>query len=240
MIAKSREIDSAAIRSDISLRRDPMPIPPPASPGATARAARAWSPSGRIGARKEPSWFNAPVPSFGPLDARLLIVGLAPGLRGANRTGRPFTGDYAGDLLYAHAEGIRLCPRRVRSAARRQARADRRPHHQRRALRAAGEQADAGGDQHLPRLPQPRPSRKCRSCAPSWRSAASRMRRRCRRWAASSRRRRSATAARRRSDRSRCSRAITARATTPIPACSRPKCSARCSRRCARYLDRDA
>ena len=49
---------------------------------------------------REPSWFNAPVPSFGPLDARLLIVGLAPGLRGANRTGRPFTGDYAGQLLY--------------------------------------------------------------------------------------------------------------------------------------------
>ncbi len=49
---------------------------------------------------KEPGWFNAPVPSFGPADARLLIVGLAPGLRGANRTGRPFTGDYAGDLLY--------------------------------------------------------------------------------------------------------------------------------------------
>lgn len=49
----------------------------------------------------EPDWFNAPVPAFGPKDARLLIVGLAPGLRGANRTGRPFTGDYAGDLLYA-------------------------------------------------------------------------------------------------------------------------------------------
>lgn len=47
-----------------------------------------------------PGWHNAPVPSFGPEDARLLIVGLAPGLRGANRTGRPFTGDYAGDLLY--------------------------------------------------------------------------------------------------------------------------------------------
>jgi uracil-DNA glycosylase family 4 len=45
-------------------------------------------------------WFNAPVPSFGALDARLLIVGLAPGVRGANRTGRPFTGDFAGDLLY--------------------------------------------------------------------------------------------------------------------------------------------
>jgi len=48
----------------------------------------------------EPSWFNAPVPSFGPSDARLLVVGLAPGLQGANRTGRPFTGDYAGVLLY--------------------------------------------------------------------------------------------------------------------------------------------
>lgn len=46
-------------------------------------------------------WFNAPVPSFGSADARLLIVGLAPGMQGANRTGRPFTGDYAGDLLYA-------------------------------------------------------------------------------------------------------------------------------------------
>jgi uracil-DNA glycosylase len=49
----------------------------------------------------EPDWHNAPVPSFGPINARLLILGLAPGLRGANRTGRPFTGDYAGDLLYA-------------------------------------------------------------------------------------------------------------------------------------------
>lgn len=45
-------------------------------------------------------WFNAPVPSFGPQNAELLIVGLAPGLKGANKTGRPFTGDYAGDLLY--------------------------------------------------------------------------------------------------------------------------------------------
>jgi uracil-DNA glycosylase family 4 len=49
---------------------------------------------------REPTWFNAPVPSFGPRDARLLIAGLAPGLRGANRTGRPFTGDFAGDLLF--------------------------------------------------------------------------------------------------------------------------------------------
>ena len=51
--------------------------------------------------RKHPDWFNAPVPNFGPLEARLLIVGLEPGLQGANRTGRPFTGDWAGDLLYA-------------------------------------------------------------------------------------------------------------------------------------------
>lgn len=49
----------------------------------------------------EPEWFNGAVPSFGADTARLLIVGLAPGLKGANRTGRPFTGDYAGDLLYS-------------------------------------------------------------------------------------------------------------------------------------------
>ena len=52
-------------------------------------------------AENYPDFFNAPVPSFGGADARLLIVGLAPGLKGANRTGRPFTGDWAGDLLYA-------------------------------------------------------------------------------------------------------------------------------------------
>jgi uracil-DNA glycosylase len=50
--------------------------------------------------KKEPDWFNAPVPSFGARNARLLIVGLAPGVTGANRTGRPFTGDFAGELLY--------------------------------------------------------------------------------------------------------------------------------------------
>ena len=50
--------------------------------------------------RAFPDFFNDPVPSFGAIAAKLLIVGLAPGLKGANRTGRPFTGDYAGDLLY--------------------------------------------------------------------------------------------------------------------------------------------
>ncbi|MEM1049477.1 MAG: uracil-DNA glycosylase [Pseudomonadota bacterium] len=48
----------------------------------------------------EPEWFNAPVPTFRDGNPKLLIIGLAPGLRGANRSGRPFTGDYAGDLLY--------------------------------------------------------------------------------------------------------------------------------------------
>ena len=47
-----------------------------------------------------PDWFNAPVPSWGPMDAPFLVVGMAPGVRGANRTGRPFTGDHAGMLLY--------------------------------------------------------------------------------------------------------------------------------------------
>jgi len=50
---------------------------------------------------REPDWFNSPVPSWGEPAARLLIVGLAPGMQGANRTGRPFTGDFAGELLYA-------------------------------------------------------------------------------------------------------------------------------------------
>ena len=102
---------------------------------------------------REPGWFNAPVASFGDANARLLIVGLAPGMQGANRTGRPFTGDFAGDLLYAtlleygFAKGIY------------QARPDdgleagRLPDQQRGALRAAAEQAAARRDQHLPAIP---------------------------------------------------------------------------------------
>lgn len=50
--------------------------------------------------KQQPTWHNAPVPSFGALTAHILVVGLAPGRMGANRTGRPFTGDYAGKLLY--------------------------------------------------------------------------------------------------------------------------------------------
>jgi uracil-DNA glycosylase len=58
--------------------------------------------------RAEPTWFNGPAPSFGDAKARLLIVGLAPGRMGANRTGRPFTGDYAGDLLYGTLKKLGL------------------------------------------------------------------------------------------------------------------------------------
>lgn len=55
----------------------------------------------KVNKSAEPDWFNGAVPSFGAPHPRLLIVGLAPGLKGANRTGRPFTGDYAGELLYS-------------------------------------------------------------------------------------------------------------------------------------------
>ncbi len=54
----------------------------------------------RTNSAKHPDWFNGAVPSFGDPDAKVLIIGLAPGVTGANRTGRPFTGDWAGDLLY--------------------------------------------------------------------------------------------------------------------------------------------
>ena len=55
----------------------------------------------RANRKAHPDWHNAPVPSFAPAGpVRLLIVGLAPGLKGANRTGRPFTGDFAGETLY--------------------------------------------------------------------------------------------------------------------------------------------
>jgi uracil-DNA glycosylase family 4 len=58
--------------------------------------------------RAEPTWFNGPAPSFGDPKARLIIVGLAPGRMGANRTGRPFTGDYAGELLYGTLKKLGL------------------------------------------------------------------------------------------------------------------------------------
>lgn len=66
--------------------------------------------------RAEPTWFNGAAPSFGDPSARLLIVGLAPGRTGANRTGRPFTGDYAGDLLYGTLKKLGLAEGEYRAA----------------------------------------------------------------------------------------------------------------------------
>ena len=82
-------------------RHPPAALPSAPIPIPIARSARG-SPSFASQSRaREPHWFNSPVPPFGDPAGRLLIVGLAPGMQGANRTGRPFTGDYAGDLLYA-------------------------------------------------------------------------------------------------------------------------------------------
>ena len=64
-----------------------------------------------------PDYFAAPVPPFGDQDARLLVVGLAPGMHGANRTGRPFTGDYAGILLYETLHKFGFASRPVSESA---------------------------------------------------------------------------------------------------------------------------
>lgn len=79
---------------------NPVPTAPPEAPKDCPLCPRL---HGFIVANRaaHPEWFNGAVPSFGETSSRLLIVGLAPGLQGANRTGRPFTGDYAGDLLYS-------------------------------------------------------------------------------------------------------------------------------------------
>jgi uracil-DNA glycosylase family 4 len=66
--------------------------------------------------RAYPDFFNAPVPNWGDDHPGLMIVGLAPGLKGANRTGRPFTGDYAGDLLYATLEKFGLATGRYQKS----------------------------------------------------------------------------------------------------------------------------
>jgi len=91
-----------------------------------------------------PQWHNRPVPSFGTLDARLLIVGLAPGLKGANRTGRPFTGDYAGDLLYRTLPDFDLAKGTYGGGRGRRLYPGRLPDHQRGALRTPPKQANCG------------------------------------------------------------------------------------------------
>ncbi len=81
----------------------PAEVPPPDCQRCARLAEFRWQNRARF-----PEFFNDPVPSFGKLAAPLLIVGLAPGLKGANRTGRPFTGDYAGDLLYGALKRLGL------------------------------------------------------------------------------------------------------------------------------------
>ncbi|MEL6212202.1 MAG: uracil-DNA glycosylase family protein, partial [Pseudomonadota bacterium] len=81
----------------VAHQTDPVPPEPPHNCALCPRLAAFRAEN----AEAHPDWFNGPAPSFGEDAAQLLIVGLAPGLQGANRTGRPFTGDYAGDLLYA-------------------------------------------------------------------------------------------------------------------------------------------
>jgi uracil-DNA glycosylase len=81
-------------------RTDAAALPEARDPAADCTLCPRLAEYRRANRAANPDWFNAPVPSFGSLDARLLVVGLAPGVRGANRTGRPFTGDFAGMLLY--------------------------------------------------------------------------------------------------------------------------------------------
>jgi uracil-DNA glycosylase len=76
-------------------------VPSPADPGRDCPLCPRLVALREANRAAEPAWHNAPVPSWGPRGSALLVLGMAPGRRGANRTGRPFTGDYAGRLLYA-------------------------------------------------------------------------------------------------------------------------------------------
>ncbi len=105
---------------------------------------------------EHPDWWNAPVPAFGDPDAWLAIIGLAPGKHGANRTGRPFTGDYAGDLLYATLAKFGLSDGQYDCSPRGRPDVERRGHSQCGQMPSATEQDDAGGGSELPALPYQR------------------------------------------------------------------------------------
>ena len=101
---------------------------------------------------EHPDWWNAPVPAFGDPGAWLAIVGLAPGMWGANRTGRPFTGDHAGHLFFATLLKFGLADRGVSGRAGRHLRLDGVRHPQLGQMPAAAEQAAAGRGRDLPAL----------------------------------------------------------------------------------------
>jgi hypothetical protein len=102
---------------------------------------------------EHPDWWNGPAPSWGDPAARLLIVGLAPGRQGANRTGRPFTGDGAGGILYETLLKTGFATGVYEARSRRQPDLARLHDHQRRALRPAAEQAGDQRREHLPAVP---------------------------------------------------------------------------------------
>ena len=189
---------------------------------------------------EHPDWWNAPVPAFGDPKAWLAIVGLAPGKQGANRTGRPFTGDFAGDLLYATLAKFGLAEGEYRADP-----AD--------GLRLTGA-IILNAVKCLPPANKPEPgeirtcrnyleagSRRCRRCGWWSRSARSPMSPRRGRWRCRRRARGSATAPKRsRRTGACCCRAIIARATTrnPPAGCGDVRKRVRAGAGAARWLRR--
>ena len=102
---------------------------------------------------EHPDWWNAPVPAWGDPAAWLAIIGLAPGKHGANRTGRPFTGDYAGDLLFATLSKMGLARGSYGASVADGFSLRWGDHRQRGQMPATPEQADADGDQPVPPVP---------------------------------------------------------------------------------------